>query len=100
MKLTKKELIDLTYQNVAGINKNIVSSIINQFLVELNKILSTDQEVDIELRGFGVFKKRKRKDVQIFNPIIKEKKLFSGLYTIRFKKSKESKVKKEVNSNE
>lgn len=100
MKIRKKELIDLTYQNTKGVNKQVVSSIINQFLIELNKILLEKNDIDIELRGFGVFKKRKRKETMIINPKTKEKKVFTDLYTIKFKLSKESKLKKEVNFDE
>jgi len=100
MKVTKKELIDLTYQSIKNVNKSLVSSIINQFFVEINNIFSKNEEVDIEIRGFGVFRKRKRKDIEIFNPKTNKMKLFHGLYSVRFKKSKESKIKKEVNPDE
>ncbi len=99
-KYTKSELIDSTYQKLSNINKNIVNAVINKFLDQINIILTEEEEVDIEIRGFGVFKKRKRKDVNIINPKTKEKRLFKNLYNIRFKKSKELKLNKEVISNE
>lgn len=100
MKIKKKDLIDLTYQKANGINKNVVSSIINSFLEELYLILSKNEEVNIELRGFGVFKKKKRKEVIIQNPKTKQKSKYSDLYSIKFRISKESKIKKEVGSDE
>lgn len=91
MKITKKDLIDLTYQKTEGINKNIVSLIIGQFLNELFDILSKNEEIDVEIRGFGVFKKRKREEVVIQNPKTKEKKIYNNLYSVKFKMSKANK---------
>jgi len=100
MKITRKDLIDLTYQKTKEVNKDLVASIINQFLTELSNILSKEEEINIELRGFGVFKKRKRKDLLILNPKTKEKKIYNNLYSIKFKLSKINKLNKEVGSNE
>lgn len=88
MKIKKKDLVDLVYQDLKGVNKVIVSKVIDLFLKELNNILNENEEVDVELRGFGVFKKRKRKSAVIQNPKTKEKKIYSDLYSIRFKMSK------------
>lgn len=100
MKFVRKNLIDLTYYRTAGINKIIVIEVINNFLSEMHKILSKDDEVEIELRGFGTFKKKKRNSVFIQNPKTKEKKLYSDLYSIKFKLSKKSIIYKEDCSNE
>ncbi|MCR4422685.1 MAG: hypothetical protein GYA61_04810 [Spirochaetales bacterium] len=100
MKITKKDLIDLTYQKTNGVNKDLIASIINQFLIELSNILLMKDEISIEIRGFGVFKKRKRKDLLILNPKTKEKKIYNDLYSIKFKLSKVNKLKKEVGPNE
>lgn len=100
MKITKKDLIDLTYQKTNGVNKDLIASIINQFLIELSNILLMKDEISIEIRGFGVFKKRKRKDLLILNPKTKEKKIHNDLYSIKFKLSKVNKLKKEVGPNE
>lgn len=91
MKITKKDLIDLTYQKTGGINKNIVSFVVGEFLNELFDILSKNEEIDIEIRGFGVFKKRKREEVVIQNPKTKEKKIYNNLYSVKFKMSKANK---------
>ncbi|HPC37864.1 MAG TPA: HU family DNA-binding protein [Exilispira sp.] len=91
MKITKKDLIDITYQKTEGINKNIISFIIGQFLNELSAILSKNEEIDVEIRGFGVFKKRKREKVVIQNPKTKEKKIYNNLYSVKFKISKANK---------
>lgn len=100
MKFTRKNLINLTYVKTNGINKIIVAEIINNFLDETYKILSKNEEVEIELRGFGTFKKRKRNNLIIQNPRTKEKKLYNDLYSIKFKLSKKTMIDKEVCSNE
>lgn len=99
-KIVKADLIDVTANEVNVLPKTVVAYIINQFLKILHRQLKENEEFSIELRGFGVFTKKKRKPSIIKNPKTNESHLYQDLYSISFRLSKNSLSLKEEDLDE
>ena len=93
--LTKKEIINSIYMQI-GFSKNVVESLLEDFLLILLSELIKNKKVKIS--KFGTFFLRYKKSRIGRNPKTLEKKVISDRNVVLFKPSKE--FKDYINSNE
>ncbi|MCX8059286.1 MAG: HU family DNA-binding protein [Spirochaetes bacterium] len=92
VKIIKKDLIEEVFARTNNVNKIVVKDIIDKLFNVIVEKLNNEDELNIEIRGFAIIKKRKVKSRKVYN--FKEKKIIKSKrnYKISIKPAKEIKL--------
>lgn len=91
-KYSKKDLVDAIYNRIDFINKISIKNTLDTLISVLKEKLNEDDEVIIEIRGFGIIKKKKVKNRKVFDFKEKKVKQSNKNYKLTIKPSKEIKL--------
>ena len=90
-KIIKKDIVDFIHNKYQELNRNQIKGIVDSFIEYLVLNIENEDEFRIELRGFGVLEKIRRKNKKVRNPKTNEYKEYEDVFRINFRVGRELK---------